>query len=464
MNYSVFSDHIQGNSHKALGMPCEDDTAHYCDPGGRFAIAAVCDGHSDPRCFRSSTGAQFGCETAVELLKNFFTCYEDDVTGDCLAELLDNKERALMRLRAAFVTKWNQRVEVDIQEHPITKEELDGIPASYQRDREIYERGHRLSTIYGATMLAGGVCQDFHVVMHIGDGIIVRLDQKGVYNTPLPEDFQEDGIDSPESMCDTDLLSRPGAFRIDFFAYRPQAIFCMSDGVGDMPLGIRLRKNLLQLHRGLSEKADASGGGLTELNEAQQAFLHSFVEYFSKQGLEDDCSIAGFYITDMPAEDISLSKSEVDAEIQRIEEAKAEEELYYNEAHRRVSEAKEKAERTVQSYQKQLDKLQWEIDRISKALGLAEEDVLQFQRSLENAQKEHEQKVENYAKGRETVESLYTDYEAGSQFVKTQEEAAAETVPMESEPVEPVAATEPVPTELTGDVLQEPASKPEGGE
>ncbi len=375
MNYTVFSDHIQGQAKKDLGMECEDYSAHFADPRGRYAIGVVCDGHSDPKCFRSAVGARLGSFTAVELLKNFFECCCDESAGAFLDDLLNDKEQTAGRLRAAFISKWTRAWADDLKERPLTEAELNSIPKKDADWAELYRQGRKLSTIYGATMLAVGLCGDLHVAMQIGDGVIVRLDKNGNYDAPLPEDRREDGIDSPASMCDDDLLSRAGAFRIDFFPYLPQALFCMSDGVGDMPLSIQLREHLLRLHRGMLEKGDEAKEGLSELNDAQQAYVHSFNEAFSKQGLQDDCSIAGLYATGVPAADVRLSESEIDSLYRSMKMKRSVEEQSFAAAFKKVEEARSKVEAVVQGYRKQLDSLQREIDRVRGALGRSENDA-----------------------------------------------------------------------------------------
>ena len=75
MKYRAFGDFRKGYAHVKNGSGVEDYASSYNDPEGRFYIGVICDGHSDKNCFRSGKGAQFGCESALEILKRFFELY-----------------------------------------------------------------------------------------------------------------------------------------------------------------------------------------------------------------------------------------------------------------------------------------------------------------------------------------------------------------------------------------------------
>ena len=92
MNHLVFSDYTIGQSHIKEGMNCEDHAEHYMDPKGRYEIMAVCDGHSDPKCFRSAKGAELGCAAVVEILKNLFEEYFSEDAPDALERFFAEKE------------------------------------------------------------------------------------------------------------------------------------------------------------------------------------------------------------------------------------------------------------------------------------------------------------------------------------------------------------------------------------
>ena len=412
MNYTVFSDHIIGQSHVRMGAGCEDYSVHYCDEQGRYAIAAVCDGHSDPKCFRSAAGAELGCKTAVRVLRNLFDAYwEENETEDAMTSLFSRKEQVIDRLRAAFLAEWNRAVEEDLQRNPITEEEYQPLDCpQYRSAMKLYRAGQARNNIYGATLLAVAVCEHFHVVMHIGDGVVVRLDGEGVYSTPLPEDDRNE-MEGPASMCDSDLLSRNLAFRVEFFPFLPQALFVTSDGVGDMPLSVLLRENLCTVQRTLMEsEPDADKlPPLAELNDAQQNYLHTFLEHYAQQGLEDDCCLSGFFHSTQPVADVRLTRYELDELYRELNERIHEEEQQYLQTKERIEQAHRSNQARIQALETQIAQLQEQIARLEEQLGLQREDEERILSVREQHEQSHQNRLEQLDRQRTLVDQRYGD-------------------------------------------------------
>ena len=123
MNHLVFSDYTIGQSHIKEGMNCEDHAEHYMDPKGRYEIMAVCDGHSDPKCFRSAKGAELGCAAVVEILKNLFEEYFSEDAPDALERFFCRKGGNGPASQGGGSQEWNQKVREDLRQNPITAEE-----------------------------------------------------------------------------------------------------------------------------------------------------------------------------------------------------------------------------------------------------------------------------------------------------------------------------------------------------
>lgn len=228
MQYRTFDNFQRGFSHEKAGSDsaCEDYADSYADAGGRFYICAVCDGHSDNNCFRSSKGAQYGCEAAVEILSRFCTLYYEDEEA---ARKIEFTDEVMLRLKKSIKQYWDDRVLGDINAHPISDEETAHLS---DRVRTLYSSGRGLQNIYGATFLAFAISKEFCVALHIGDGIMLCVDSDGTYYEPLqPDKKSETG--APASLCDTDLFSREGAFRCKVLRRIPQAVVVSSDGIGD---------------------------------------------------------------------------------------------------------------------------------------------------------------------------------------------------------------------------------------
>ena len=372
MQYTVFSDHIIGQSHVAEGMGCEDYSAHRSDPNGRFAIGVICDGHSDPRCFRSAEGAKLGCAVVTEALENFFNDYyamPENVRAEVLTQ---QKEQGFLRLRAAIVTEWNQRVRQSLLAVPPTEQEMKALDVpQYREALKLYRAGKAMNNIYGATMLAATVCEDFTLLLQIGDGTVICLEGDGHYLFPMPEDSRPD-LMGPASLCDHDLISREDAFRTAFLTCQPQAVFVTSDGIGDLRR-LQLRENLCSLQRGLIKSASEQEETVfAELNDAQSAFLHSFLEYFSSRNVRDDCSLAGFYRTDLPVADVRVEKEELDILRRELDNLCDQETKKYEANRARLKEALLRSQNEIQTLQAQADQLQKQMDAISETLSRAE--------------------------------------------------------------------------------------------
>ena len=285
MNYRAFSDYQLGYSHVKNGTVCEDCAMSYNEPNGKFYICVACDGHSDNNCFRSAKGARFGCESAVEILKRFLELYYEEEDRE-----FTFSPKVEERLKKSIKQCWDNKVFQDIRENPLTEDELRPLT---DKVRAIYTSGSGLQHIYGATFLAAALCEDFFVSLHIGDGIIMCIDENGTYYDPMPVDEKgEKG--SPASLCDSDLFTRENAFRVEFTTKIPQAVIVSSDGVEDCMDELQYREFL----RAVIEKFETlEQGESQELNETQRNYLANCLKYWADKGngAEDDCSLAGIY-------------------------------------------------------------------------------------------------------------------------------------------------------------------------
>lgn len=287
MKYRAFGDFRKGYAHVKNGSGVEDYAGSYNDPEGRFHIGVICDGHSDKNCFRSGKGAQFGCESALEILKRFFELY-----------LAQNAESRTLpdgfesRLKKSLKLCWDRKVYNDIKENPLVEEEL--MPLT-DRVRKIYEAGNGLLNIYGATFLAIGICEDFFIALHIGDGAILCIDEDGSYYSPVPQDSKSE-TGAPASLCDADLFSRENAFRVGVLKKLPQLATVSSDGIEDCMDSFEYKRFTCSLFKKM-ELEEEEGQECGELNEKQMRYFGSCLEYYADKGhgAEDDCSLAAIY-------------------------------------------------------------------------------------------------------------------------------------------------------------------------
>lgn len=387
MKYSVFSAYSRGYAHVRENMPCQDYAAHYRDEEGRFAIAVACDGHSDKNCFRSDRGARFGCEAAIEVLKSFLGsyCTEDEETRRRNLESEDWIESRTERIKRYFIREWKQRVDDDLKKDAFTDGDL--VPLS-QRVRDLYKAGQHTRDIYGATLQACAVCEDFHLVMQIGDGVILALYPDGCYDEPLQED-EKGACGQPASICDGDLLDRLDAFRITIVPGIPVGMFATSDGMGDIA-----RLMLLSALRNVQEKIavpDDPEDGLKEIGESQQAYIQDMVAYYADKdhGPEDDCSIAGFVLRDAEVAPVSLKKKEAEEIVTGIDQRLKEEE-------NRISAVDQNRKDYLRKYRIRISELESRRDRLKadlEAIEKEQEQLLQKVAEVEGRSEEKEQKA-----------------------------------------------------------------------
>lgn len=302
MKYRAFGDFRKGYAHVKNGSGVEDYAGSYNDPEGRFYIGVICDGHSDKNCFRSGKGAQFGCESALEILKRFFELYlAQNAETRTLPDGFEN------RLKKSLKLCWDRKVYSDIKENPLKEEDL--IPLT-DRVRKIYEAGNGLLNIYGATFLAIGICEDFFIALHIGDGAILCIDEAGNYFSPVPQDSKSE-TGAPASLCDADLFSRKNAFRVGFSKRLPQLATVSSDGIEDCMDPFEYKRFTYSLFKKM-ELEEEEGQESSELNETQKKYFGSCLEYYADKGhgAEDDCSLAAIYDISRPVPEVRIPNEE----------------------------------------------------------------------------------------------------------------------------------------------------------
>lgn len=437
MKYSVFSAFSRGYAHIKEDMPCQDYAAHYRDEQGRFAIAVACDGHSDKNCFRSDRGAKFGCEATIEVLKTFFESYytldEEERRRNLDSE--DWQEKSTEMIKKYFIPNWNRKVQEDLDREPFTEENLAPLT---QRVRDLYLAGTHTRDIYGATLQACAVCEDFHLVMQIGDGVILAAYPGGCYDEPLPED-EKSSFGSPASVCDEDLITRPEAFRIRIIPGIPEGMFASSDGMGEMSR-LTFIYNMQNIQKKIAAPDDPEDG-LKEIDEEQQSFIQEMVDYFAAKdhGPEDDCSIAGFVLRNAPIVPIRLKKEEAEQLIAVIDQRLEEEEKRIHAAEQNRSDYLRKYKLRISELESQRDRLKAELERVEAELAKLQQKVDEEEGGAgEKNRKILENLREQHRKAQEYLDSSRT--EAGRPIPhgiladKITAEPAEEASPEENEP------------------------------
>ena len=125
----VFNKSVKGYSHIQRGSVCEDASASFASPDGRYYICAVADGHGDKRCFRSSFGSSAAVRAAVDKLKSFaeLVLSEGNSKDGMLFKLINDpryQRDSIKQLTDCILSEWSSAVTKDYNSDPPTAEEL----------------------------------------------------------------------------------------------------------------------------------------------------------------------------------------------------------------------------------------------------------------------------------------------------------------------------------------------------
>lgn len=261
---------VQGATHRRRRLPNQDAVAWWPTDGGGAATAlAVADGHGNAGAPRSANGSRCAVEVMVQVLR------ETVAGGISLTEL----QQAAAALPAVVVERWRKAV--------LNHEAADPLPESANEigglvDRDIY-------TAYGTTLLGVAATAEALLLLQIGDGDILVVDDERVVMRPVP-------VDTRLVLNETTSLGGARAatdFRwnvISMAEPAPRLVLASTDGYANSfrdDLGFcQVGSDLLALIR--SEGLDAVAANLeTWLDEA------------SRQGSGDDVTVALLYRDDL---------------------------------------------------------------------------------------------------------------------------------------------------------------------
>jgi serine/threonine protein phosphatase PrpC len=178
VTWDVLGASVRGATHTRNKAPNQDAIAWYA-PAHRedCLILAISDGHGAPRYVRSHKGAKLAVKLAVELLQEFAA---DENAIEELSLLPDHADGRLPR---TLVRSWQSAVRHDIAAHPFTAAEELILDQHQRNDDDGRVRA------YGATLLAALITQHYLLLLQLGDGDILIVDNAGrVARPPMPLD------------------------------------------------------------------------------------------------------------------------------------------------------------------------------------------------------------------------------------------------------------------------------------
>jgi hypothetical protein len=185
MSWKVAHACVRGSAHLRSGLPNQDAAQCITIPGEEtippIAIAAVSDGHGGGRHFRSQIGSSLAVSTAIDVLQGFFAQHAGAAGADAIgADVVQQLQREL-------VDRWLVAVSADLENHPLTAEELGQLEVG--DGAESRTAVETLPTLaYGATLLVAAATDDLILYLQLGDGEILCVDALGNTTRPLPAD------------------------------------------------------------------------------------------------------------------------------------------------------------------------------------------------------------------------------------------------------------------------------------
>ena len=295
-NEIIIHQSVRGESHIQRGTPKED--AADCGRFGDRIIGIVSDGHGDRRCMRSEIGSRMAVEITMEILKEWDMQAAFETDG-----LFEDQIHILAR---KIIEGWTQAVTAHFQENPLTEMELKEAGNLLG----FYQKGEKISHIYGATLIAFLQMQDKLLLLQKGDGHAFVINRQGETEDDviswdiIPWDSRC-LLNVTTSLCDDDAA--------DSFTWRLitgseleniAAVMIGSDGVEDSFPNLEMAGT----YYGTLAVACAENGA-----EETERALEQDLAKMSRNGSNDDISIAGLVYADriLPLKHLLETKKEI---------------------------------------------------------------------------------------------------------------------------------------------------------
>ena len=288
--YRSFNFRSIGASHIKKGTVCQDFSGSV--ETDTYKLAVISDGHGGVDYFRSDRGSRFAVEAFCKCVEDAFavSSLSDEEPSD--GSFLQNKaknfadalnacktdkqiEEQMRWFMRSIVTRWNILVEDDLSADPFKEEEMAEVS---EKAKARYEKGEKVQSAYGATLIGVVVTDDFWFGVHIGDGKCIAFDMAGIDTEPIPWD-EQCFLNVTTSICDANASSE---MRYFFSRELPAAVFVGSDGIDDS------FKNERHLHNFYRVVLSSFA---TETEEKATQGLADYLPNLSVQGSADDMSV-----------------------------------------------------------------------------------------------------------------------------------------------------------------------------
>ena len=400
-NEIIIHQSVRGESHIQRGTPKED--AAVCVRFDDRIIGVVSDGHGDQRCMRSEIGSQMAVDITLEILKGW------DLQAACDADgLFEDQIHLLAR---TIVDKWTKAVTAHFQEVPLTENELQ----KAGNFLEFYQKGEKISHIYGATLIAFLQTQDKLLFLQKGDGHAFVINQQGETENDI---ISWDAIPWDDrcllnvttSLCDSDAA--------DSFTWRLitgsemeniAAIMIGSDGVEDSFPNLEMAG----LYYGNLAVACAENG----VEETEQT-LELDLEKMSRNGSKDDISIAGLVYPNriLPLKQKLEAKKEIGQLIIQMESLKSRLSSMNSAFSRREQIVREKEEK-LNRYQSETREIEDQQEKLERKIDMQKLLLDDRYSEEEKLQREIDESIQAYDDYKQKLDAVKKEYdEIGNQL------------------------------------------------
>ena len=277
--WKIIGESVQGASHIRKGLPNQDSMLW--EPkdsvSDEYAILAVSDGHSGARSFRSDLGSKKAVESATTVFTKAYRVYKKHG--------LEKAKEYLEKVAAKrILSDWTARIYDDLIDNPIKKEEIEKLIEKKDKSAAyaVYKNN---KVVYGATLLASLITEEFIFYLRLGDGDIVVLNEN-------PENiFKNDEKlgDETLSLCLSSALQN---FEVSFQKIKdepPIIVMLSTDGLSN---SYSKQEGFFQIIEDISEQMQESGPAKLEK-------LDNDLNHASQNGSGDDITLVFATRTDI---------------------------------------------------------------------------------------------------------------------------------------------------------------------
>ena len=218
--YNVFSSSIIGYSHIKNSKVCQDYSYSSNDENKCYIIVA--DGHGGDEYFRSDRGSKFVVEAAKECIEELYKLPRKAV----IDKINKEPKKVILQLGKSIISLWNDKVYEDYTSNPFLAEEIELL--SDKLKNEIVCK-KRMEVPYGTTFIMAFKFDETFILMQIGDGSIVLINNEEKAIHPMEED-KKCFLNATTSLCDTNVIE---SLRYETYKEPIKAIFIGTDGIED---------------------------------------------------------------------------------------------------------------------------------------------------------------------------------------------------------------------------------------